>query len=67
MLVLPPELFAGDDGVVIGERLVVHGRCDFGQQAAPAAARARFSRAVREAGSAPRVPGAWTFGDHDVV
>lgn len=64
--VLPSEFFAGDDGVVVGERFVVDGGFDFGQEATDAAALVRFGCwAMQEAGSASRVPGAWTFGDHD--
>ena len=64
----PSELFAGDDGVVVGERLAVDAGFDFGQQAADAAARARFGcQVVLEAGPASRAPGAGTFWDHGVV
>lgn len=62
---------------MVGERLPAHGGLDLGQQAADGAgaplsgtrARARLGgrRAVLEAGSAPRLPGAWTFGDHGAV
>lgn len=67
-MALPSELFTGDDGVVVGERLVVDGGFNFGQQAADAAALARFGyRALLDAGSVPRVAGAWAFRDHGVV
>lgn len=53
---------------MVGERLVVDVGLDLGQQAADAAGLARFGcRAVLAAAPAPRVPGAWTFGDHGVV
>lgn len=64
---------------MVGERLPAHGGLDLGQQAADGAgaplsgaragARTRLGgrRAVLEAGSAPRLPGAGTFGDHGAV
>lgn len=55
---------------MVGEGLVDDRGLNFGQQAAAdaAAVLARFGRrAAQEAASAPRVPGSWTFGDHDVV
>lgn len=62
---LPAKLFAGDDGVVIGERLLVDGRFNFAQQTADAAARARFgSRGPLEAGPVSGFAGAWAFRDH---
>lgn len=78
-LVLPSELPPGDDGVVVGERLLADAGLDLAQQAAraPVGARARARAGVRArfggggaqeaAGSAPRVTGARTFGDHDAV
>lgn len=66
--ILPSELFAGDDGVVVGERLAFDDGFDFGQQAADAASLARFGcQVVLEAGPASGAPGAWTFRYHGVV
>lgn len=65
-MVLPPQLPAGDHGVVVGERLLADAGPDLGQQAAGAAA--RFGGpAVIQAGPTTRVFGSWTFGDHGAV
>lgn len=65
----PPELLAGDDGVVLGERFIVDGGFDFGQQTIGSAALVRFGcrRVALVAGPASRLPGVWTFWDHGVV
>lgn len=43
---LPSELSAGNNSVVVGERFVVDGGLDFGQQAADTAGLARSSCVV---------------------
>lgn len=43
---LPSELSTGNNSVVVGERFVVDGGLDFGQQAADTAALARSSCVV---------------------
>lgn len=64
---LPSELSAGNNSVVVGERFVVDGGLDFGQQAADTAALARSGCVVvMKAASASRVPGTRAFGDHGV-
>lgn len=67
-MVIPSKFFAGDDGVVVGERFILDGCFDLGQQPASTTVLVGFcSLAVMATRPTPRLAGPGTFRDHRVV